>query len=64
MTAGGWSYILYIAALAAVFAGIIVYFFGAKRRDRIEAPKYRMLSEDGRPDDGPDGTGPADEGRR
>jgi cbb3-type cytochrome oxidase subunit 3 len=59
MTADWWSYALYIVALAVVFAGIIAYYFGAKRRDRIEAPKYRMLS-----DDGHDETEPADENRR
>lgn len=40
------AYLLFTLSLAAVFAGIVVYYFGRKRRDRVEAPKYRMLQDD------------------
>lgn len=50
------AYLLFTLSLAAVFAGIVVYYFGGKRRDRVEAPKYRMLQDDaGPPADPPDG---------
>jgi cbb3-type cytochrome oxidase subunit 3 len=49
MTTGAWAYLLFTAALAAVFAGIVLYYFSRKRRDRVEAPKYRMLDEDDKP---------------
>lgn len=51
------AYLLFTLALAAVFAGIVVYYFRGKRRDRIEAPKYRML----RDDPGPAGEPPSEE---
>ncbi len=46
MTPRALAYLLFTLALAAVFAGIVVYFFSGKRRDRVEAPKYRMLQDD------------------
>ena len=46
MTGSGWSYLLFTATLFAVFAGIVVYYYGRRRRDRVEAPKYRMLEDD------------------
>lgn len=50
-----WAYFLFTAALGGVFAVIVAYYFSGKRRDRVEAPKYRML-EDG---PGPHGEPPA-----
>jgi len=47
------AYLLFTLALAAVFAGIVVYTFRGKRRDRVEAPKYRMLRDDPGPADEP-----------
>lgn len=41
-----WAYFLFASALAGVFAGIVAYYFNGKRRDRVEAPKYRMLDDD------------------
>jgi hypothetical protein len=46
MIAGGWAYLLFTGALCAVLAGIIVHYFHRRRRDRVEAPKYRMLEDD------------------
>lgn len=49
MNTGAWAYLLFTAGLAAVLAGIIAYYCRAKRRDRVEAPKYRMLDDDNGP---------------
>jgi cbb3-type cytochrome oxidase subunit 3 len=46
MTGSGWYYLLFTVTLCAVFAGIVVYYFGRRRRERVEAPKYRMLEDD------------------
>lgn len=45
MTAA-WIHLAFTAALAAVFAAIVVRTYRASRRDRLEAPKYRMLRDD------------------
>ncbi len=50
-------YLVFTALLAAVFAGIVVYYYGRRRHDRIETPKYRMLDDDNPP-------GAADSDRR
>jgi cbb3-type cytochrome oxidase subunit 3 len=41
-----WLYFGFTMLLALVLAGIMVYFFRSKRKDRVESPKYRMLDED------------------
>ena len=46
MTASAWAYLLFTGALGAVFAGIVAHYFRRGRRDRVEAPKYRMLEDD------------------
>lgn len=46
MTFKQWLYFGFTALLAVVFAGLTVYYFRRKRKDRVEAPKYRMLDED------------------
>ncbi len=46
MTGTGWSYLLFTGTLCAVLAGIVVYYFSRRRRDQVEAPKYRMLEDD------------------
>jgi cbb3-type cytochrome oxidase subunit 3 len=51
-------YLLFTALLAAVFAGIVAWYYGRRRFERVEAPKYRMLQDD---DDLP---GPAGSDRR
>jgi hypothetical protein len=49
MTGSGWTYLLFSGALVAVFIGIVAYYYNVRRRDRVEAPKYRMLEDDGEP---------------
>lgn len=46
MTASALLYLLFTAVLAAVFAGIVAWYYGKRRFDRVEAPKYRMLEDD------------------
>jgi len=46
MTPRALAYLFFTLLLAGVFAGIIAYYFNRKRRDRVEAPKYRMLDDD------------------
>ena len=41
-----WLYFGFTTLLAAVLAGIMVYFFRKKRKDRVESPKYRMLDDE------------------
>jgi hypothetical protein len=39
-------YLAFTALLAVVFAGIVAYYYGRRRFDRVEEPKYRMLQDD------------------
>ena len=39
-------YLLFTALLAAVFGAIVAYYYGRRREDRVESPKYRMLQDD------------------
>jgi LPXTG-motif cell wall-anchored protein len=41
-----WLYFGFTTLLAVVLAGIMVYFFRKKRKDRVESPKYRMLDDE------------------
>lgn len=51
MTPGALAHLLFTVALGGVFAGIIRHYYSGKRRDAVEAPKYRMLRDDaGGPD--------------
>jgi cbb3-type cytochrome oxidase subunit 3 len=50
MTPRALAYLFFTLLLAGIFAGIIAYYFNRKRRDRVEAPKYRMLDDDTLPD--------------
>ncbi|MBI5905310.1 MAG: cbb3-type cytochrome c oxidase subunit 3 [Deltaproteobacteria bacterium] len=54
MSASALLYILFTAALGAVFAGIVAYYYGKRRFERVEAPKFRMLEDDETPP-GPSG---------
>ncbi|HBX42927.1 MAG TPA: CcoQ/FixQ family Cbb3-type cytochrome c oxidase assembly chaperone [Deltaproteobacteria bacterium] len=49
MSFSAWAYFLFTVLLGAVFAGIIVHYYSRKRRETVEAPKYRMLSDDADP---------------
>jgi len=41
-----WLYFGFTAILTLVLAGIMVYFFRNKRKDRVESPKYRMMDDE------------------
>jgi len=49
MSVSAWAYFFFTVLLGAVFAGIIVYYYSRKRREAVEAPKYRMLADDAEP---------------
>ncbi|NTU91719.1 MAG: cbb3-type cytochrome c oxidase subunit 3 [Chlorobiaceae bacterium] len=40
------AYTAFTLVLAAVFAGIIIYYYNPKRKQQVEAPKHRMLDDD------------------
>ena len=40
------TYFIYGIILVVVFAGILVYFYSPKRKDKVEEPKFRMLEDD------------------
>jgi cbb3-type cytochrome oxidase subunit 3 len=46
MTFKAWLYFGFTVVLALALAGVMVYFFRSKRKDRVESPKYRMLDDD------------------
>lgn len=51
MSLSAWAYLLFTVVLAAVFAGIVVHYYSRKRRESVEAPKYRMFTDEpGAPD--------------
>jgi cbb3-type cytochrome oxidase subunit 3 len=33
-------------ALVALFAGVVVYYYGRKRKTHVEQAKYKMLDDD------------------
>jgi len=39
-------YLMFTLLLAVVLAGIVAYYYGRRRFDRVEEPKYRMLQDD------------------
>lgn len=49
MSIFAWAYFLFTVLLAAVFAGIVAHYYSRKRRENVEAPKYRMLTDDAGP---------------
>jgi cbb3-type cytochrome oxidase subunit 3 len=49
MSFAAWAYFLFTVFLGAVFAGIILHYYSRKRRETVEAPKYRMLADDAEP---------------
>lgn len=40
------AYTVFTLLLAAVFAGIIAYYYNPKRKEEVEEPKHRMLRND------------------
>ncbi|HWR72488.1 MAG TPA: cbb3-type cytochrome c oxidase subunit 3 [Nitrospirota bacterium] len=41
-----WLYFGFTTILTVVMAGIIVYYFRSRRKEKVEEPKYRMLDDD------------------
>lgn len=41
-----WTYLFFVALLTVVFAGIILYTYSGRRKEKIERPKYRMLEDE------------------
>ncbi len=54
MSTSAWAYFAFTVLLVAVFAGIIAHYYSRNRRDTVEAPKYRMLTEEGESSDAPE----------
>lgn len=46
MSMKAWIYFGFTALLTVVLAGIMVYLFRSKRKEKVEAPKYRMLKDE------------------
>jgi cbb3-type cytochrome oxidase subunit 3 len=46
MSVNAWLYFGFTSLLALVLAGLMVYLYRSKRKDRVESPKYRMMDED------------------
>jgi len=46
VTRGALAYLAFTGLLAIVFAGIVGFYYGRKRFERVERPKYRMLEDD------------------
>ena len=46
MSMKAWLYFSFTSLLALVLAGLMVYLYRNKRKDRVEAPKYRMMDDD------------------
>lgn len=42
------AYLLFGLALCAALAGVIAFYYSRRRKDRVEAAKYRMLDDDER----------------
>ncbi len=40
------TYLLFGVSLVTVFAGIIIFYYSRKRKQKVEEPKYRMLDDD------------------
>jgi cbb3-type cytochrome oxidase subunit 3 len=46
MTFQAIAYTVFTIMLAAVFAGIVIYYYNPRRKDEVEEPKHRMLRND------------------
>jgi cbb3-type cytochrome oxidase subunit 3 len=46
MNFSGTAYLLFTMTLAIVLAGIMIYYYNPKRKERVEEPKHRMLDDD------------------
>ncbi len=43
---GDVAYLVFGATLTVALAAIAVFYFRSHRRDRVEAPKHKMLEDD------------------
>ncbi|MGE5173571.1 MAG: cbb3-type cytochrome c oxidase subunit 3 [Betaproteobacteria bacterium] len=41
-----WLYFGFTLVLSGVLLGIMIYYFRAQRKHKVEEPKYRMLDDD------------------
>ncbi len=46
--AGELAYLVFGLTLCAVLIGVWAYLYARRRRDSVEAPKYKMLDDDDR----------------
>ncbi len=46
MIPAGWAYAAFAFLLGGAFVGIVVHYYDRRRKDRVEAPKYRMLDDE------------------
>ncbi len=46
MSGGALAYLLFGAALVALFAAIVAYYYSRGRRAKVEQAKYKMLEDD------------------
>jgi cbb3-type cytochrome oxidase subunit 3 len=46
MGAGALGYLVFGAALVALFIAIVVHYYSRSRHSKVEQAKYRMLDED------------------
>ncbi len=40
------AYTVFTLIMAAVFAGIVIYYYNPRRKEQVEEPKHRMLDND------------------
>ncbi|HWR00714.1 MAG TPA: cbb3-type cytochrome c oxidase subunit 3 [Chlorobaculum sp.] len=40
------AYTVFTLIMAAVFAGIVIYYYNPRRKEQVEKPKHRMLDND------------------
>ncbi len=45
---GQAAYLIFGLLLCAALVGVIAFFYSRRRKDRVEAAKYRMLEDDDR----------------
>jgi LPXTG-motif cell wall-anchored protein len=46
MTSADLAYLVFGLTLCVALAGIALFYFRRRRKDRVEAPKYEMLKDD------------------
>jgi len=46
MGLSAWAYLGFTIGLCLAFAGIVVFYYAPKRKNRVERPKYTILEDD------------------